>query len=120
MRRFVMVVWCGIQALPVMAGTGPAIDAMQEYPDFAEYADGSISTEQLASTDTGEVLFVNTRNRGQYQAGHIPGAANIEWREILFCAEDMAAGLSGYTRAGRIQVFAGFHPVGYRSEFALS
>ena len=91
MRRFVMVVWCGIQALPVMAETGPAIDAMQEYLDFAEYADGSISTEQLASTDTGEVLFVDARNRGQYEAGHIPGAVNIEWREILARRDEIPA-----------------------------
>ena len=83
MRRFVLLVWCGIPALPVMAETGAAIGAMQEYLDFAEYADGSISTEQLASTGTSGILFFDARNRAQYEAGHIPGAVNIEWREIL-------------------------------------
>ena len=28
-------------------------------------------------------MFVDTRNKGQFEAGHIPGARHIEWREIL-------------------------------------
>jgi rhodanese-related sulfurtransferase len=65
------------------AEDNPAIEAMQEYLDFAEYSEGSISTEQLASIDSEEIFFVDTRNKGQYDEGHIPGAVNIEWREIL-------------------------------------
>jgi len=56
---------------------------MREYMEFAEYAEGSISTDQLASIDTKGIVFVDTRNRGQFDAGHIPGALHIEWREIL-------------------------------------
>ena len=59
------------------------LDHIQEYLDFAEYAEGSISTEQLASIDTRNIFFVDTRDAGQYQEGHIPGAVNIEWRSIL-------------------------------------
>jgi rhodanese-related sulfurtransferase len=66
-----------------LADDNPAIEAMQEYMDFAEYSEGSISTEQLASIESGEVYFVDTRNKGQYNEGHIPGAVNIEWRQIL-------------------------------------
>ena len=60
-----------------------SLEAMQEYMDFAEYADGSISTEQLTSINQEDVIFIDARNRGQYQKGHIPGAINIEWRQIL-------------------------------------
>ena len=60
-----------------------AIEAMQEYMDFAEYFEGSISTEQLAPIGSDEVFFVDVRNKGQYDEGHIPGAVNIEWRQIL-------------------------------------
>ncbi len=60
-----------------------ALDAIQEYLDFAEYAEGSISTEQLASIDNSGIFFVDTRNAGQFAEGHIPGAVNIEWRSIL-------------------------------------
>ena len=65
------------------AKENPAIEVMQEYMEFAEYSEGSISTEQLASIDTSEILFVDTRNKGQFDEGHIPGAVNIEWRQIL-------------------------------------
>ena len=65
------------------AEDNPAIAAMQEYMEFAEYSEGSISTEQLASIETGEIFFVDTRNKGQFDEGHIPGAVNIEWRQIL-------------------------------------
>ena len=65
------------------AENNPAIEAMQEYLDFAEYAEGSISPEQLASIETENILFIDARNEGQYKEGHIPGALNIEWRQIL-------------------------------------
>lgn len=61
----------------------PAVEALQEYMEFAEYGDGSISTEQLESIESKNIYFVDTRNKGQYDAGHIPGAVNIEWRQIL-------------------------------------
>jgi len=65
------------------AENSPAIEAMQEYLDFAEYSEGSISTEQLTSIEAENILFVDARNKGQYKEGHIPGAINIEWRQIL-------------------------------------
>ena len=67
----------------VQAEDNPAIEAMQEYLDFAEYSEGSISPDQLASIDSKNILFVDARNKGQFDAGHIPGAINIEWRQIL-------------------------------------
>lgn len=68
---------------PCWSEENPAIDAIQEYLDFAEYSEGTISTEQLASVTSGEVFFVDTRNKAQYEEGHIPGAVNIEWRQVL-------------------------------------
>ncbi len=69
--------------LPAWAEEDPALDALQEYLDFAEYADGAITPEQLASIDDSKILFVDVRSAERYQAGHIPGALNIEWRQIL-------------------------------------
>jgi rhodanese-related sulfurtransferase len=65
------------------AEDNPAIEAMQEYLDFAEYSEGSLSVEQLASIDNSDIVFIDARNDGQYKQGHIPGAINIEWRQIL-------------------------------------
>ncbi len=70
-------------SLPAWAEEDPVLDALQEYLDFAEYADGAITPEQLASIDDSNVLFVDVRSAERYRAGHIPGALNIEWRQIL-------------------------------------
>lgn len=79
-----MIFVVGIFLTPsTYAEDNPAIDAMQEYMEFAEYSEGSISTEQLTSIETSEIFFVDTRNKGQFNEGHIPGAVNIEWRQIL-------------------------------------
>lgn len=67
----------------VLAENEPALDAIQEYLEFAEYSDGAIMPEQLASIDSKDILYVDARNAERYTAGHIPGAINIEWRQIL-------------------------------------
>ncbi len=65
------------------AEENPAVGAIEEYLEFAEYSDGSISAEQLGSVDAADLYFVDTRNERQYNDGHIPGAVNIEWRQVL-------------------------------------
>jgi len=67
----------------VLAEDDPALETIQEYLEFAEYADGAIMPEQLASIDSKDILFVDARNAERFNAGHIPGAMNIEWRQIL-------------------------------------
>jgi rhodanese-related sulfurtransferase len=61
----------------------PAVEAMQEYMDFANYEAGIIVPEQLTEEVFDSVLFVDTRDSDQFEAGTIPGAVNIEWREVL-------------------------------------
>lgn len=59
------------------------IDGMQGYLDFATYEAGIILPQQIDETVFRAALFVDTRDAGQFEAGHIPGAVNIEWREVL-------------------------------------
>lgn len=68
---------------PALAEQDPALEAIQDYLEFAEYSDGVIMPEQLASIDSKDILFVDARNAERFNAGHIPGAINIEWRQIL-------------------------------------
>ena len=91
MKRTALLLACLLANPAAGAADNPAIEAMQEYLDFAEYSEGSISAEQLASIDSGAVFFVDTRNRGQYGEGHIPGAVNIEWRQILARRDEIPA-----------------------------
>ncbi|WP_457674927.1 rhodanese-like domain-containing protein [Thiolapillus sp.] len=78
--------------LGVQAEEAPVLEAIQEYLDFAEYADGAITPEQLASLEDSNILFVDVRDAERYRAGHIPGAINIEWRQILERREEIPAG----------------------------
>ncbi|MGD2084228.1 MAG: rhodanese-like domain-containing protein, partial [Chromatiales bacterium] len=60
-----------------------AVDAMQEYMDFASYEAGIIVPEQLTEEIFDSVQFIDTRDAGQFESGTIPGAVNIEWRQVL-------------------------------------
>ena len=60
-----------------------AIDALQEYMEFASYSDGALSPEQLEHEGYEGFYIVDTRNSGQFNNGHLPKAVNIEWRDIL-------------------------------------
>lgn len=60
-----------------------AVEAMQDYLMFAEYEAGIILPQQIDEAVFNAVLFVDTRDAEQYEAGTIPGAVHIEWREVL-------------------------------------
>lgn len=72
----------GMHTLPAFAQDA-AIDAMQEYMMFSEYEAGIILPQQLDQTVFETALFVDTRDAGQFEAGTIPGAVDVEWREVL-------------------------------------
>jgi rhodanese-related sulfurtransferase len=57
-------------------------DAVVGYMDFATYDSGIIIPEQLDRTVFEAAMFVDTRDAAQFAAGHVPGAVNIEWREV--------------------------------------
>lgn len=76
-----------VLALALLAGPAaaesPAIKAMQEYMEFSTYEAGIILPQQLSKDVFDNVLFVDTRDAAQFAKGSIPGARNIEWREVL-------------------------------------
>ena len=81
----------GLHAAPVMAQDA-AIDAMQEYLMFSEYESGIILPQQIDREVFETALFVDTRDAGQFQEGTIPGAVNIEWREVLDRIDEIPEG----------------------------
>lgn len=72
----------GLHAAPALA-QDVAVEAMQEYMMFSEYEAGIILPQQLDQTVFETALFIDTRDAGQFEEGTIPGAINIEWREVL-------------------------------------
>ncbi len=65
------------------AAESPAVKAMQDYMEFAPYEAGIIVPQQLTREIFDSVVFIDTRDAAQFAAGSIPGARNIEWREVL-------------------------------------
>lgn len=65
------------------AAENPGIKAMQEYMEFTPYEAGIIVPQQLTKDVFESVAFIDTRDAGQFTKGTIPGARNIEWREVL-------------------------------------
>lgn len=65
------------------AAQNPAVKAMQDYMEFAPYEAGIIVPQQLTKEIFDSVVFIDTRDAAQSAAGSIPGARNIEWREVL-------------------------------------
>lgn len=71
-----------IATLGVQAQADELADEVIGYMDFAPYEAGIILPSQLTEDVFNEVTFVDTRDAEQFQAASIPGAINIEWREI--------------------------------------
>jgi rhodanese-related sulfurtransferase len=70
-------------ASAVFAQDDPVVDAFQEYMMFSEYEAGIILPRQIDQTVFESVMFIDTRDAGQYEKETIPGAVNIEWREVF-------------------------------------
>ena len=66
-------------------------DEIIGYMDFAPYESGIILPAQLTEDVFGSVTFVDTRDAEQYEAATIPGAVNIEWREIPARLDELPA-----------------------------
>lgn len=59
------------------------ISALEGYFDFADANSGTIMAEQLGPEDYKKLLVLDVRDAGQFGKDHIPGAMNIEWRQVF-------------------------------------
>ena len=72
-------------SLPLVApaAENPAVvKAIDEYMDFNEYGSSLIWPEQIPAEVWKKVFVVDARDAAQFAKEHIPGAINIEWRQI--------------------------------------
>jgi rhodanese-related sulfurtransferase len=65
------------------APSDEAVKAMEEYLDFVDYGGGTMLPEQIPSEDWKRFYVIDARDKDQFARGHIPGAVNIEWRQVL-------------------------------------
>lgn len=72
-----------VPAAPVYAEADPVVsDALQEYFDFVDYGAGQITAEQIPAADYDKFFILDVRDAEQFAKEHIPGAVNIEWRQV--------------------------------------
>lgn len=73
----------GVASLPARADDKAVIDALEAYLEFVDYGGATIFPEQIPKDDWKKFFVIDARDAGQYGKGHIPGAVNIEWRQVL-------------------------------------
>ncbi|MDO8888195.1 MAG: rhodanese-like domain-containing protein [Hydrogenophaga sp.] len=66
-----------------LADKAAAIDEMEAYLEFVEYGGGVIFAEQIPKEDWKKFVVIDARDAGQFAKGHIPGAMNMDWRQVL-------------------------------------
>ena len=59
------------------------ISALEDYFGFADANSGTITAAQLSPEDYKKLVVLDVRDAGQFAKDHIPGAMNIEWREVF-------------------------------------
>ncbi|MDO8208542.1 MAG: rhodanese-like domain-containing protein [Gallionella sp.] len=59
------------------------VKAMEEYLAFVDYGGGTISAEQIPKDDWKRFYVIDARDKVQFDKEHIPGAVNLEWRQVL-------------------------------------
>lgn len=80
---FLAVVTVVSASATAIAEDKAAISALEAYFDFSEYEGGTILPEQIPAEDWKNIYVIDTRDAGQFQKAHIPGAVNIDWRKVL-------------------------------------
>lgn len=89
-RHLIAASLIALATTPALAqDTEAAIEVMNDYMMFSGYEDGIILPEQIDREVFENVLFVDTRNAEQFERETIPGAVNIEWREVLDRIDDI-------------------------------
>jgi rhodanese-related sulfurtransferase len=60
-----------------------ATDEMEAYLEFVDYGGGVIFAEQIPKDEWPKMVVIDARDPAQFAKGHIPGAINIDWRQVL-------------------------------------
>lgn len=101
-------------ALPISPASAndDAIEAMNDYMAFQEYESGIMVPQQIDQTVFEASTFIDTRDAEQYEAATIPGAINIEWREVLDRLDEIP-------ESGKVILFCNTGSLSAQATFAL-
>ncbi|HQR85259.1 MAG: sulfurtransferase [Burkholderiales bacterium 35-55-47] len=87
-RRYQILASLALSALflsPVAHADNKAIaaDEMEAYLEFVDYGGGVIFAEQIPKDEWPKMMVIDARDAAQFAKGHIPGAVNMDWRQVL-------------------------------------
>ena len=86
LRLALTVMLAAASCLPLAAqaqADKATINALEGYFDFVDANAGTILPEQIPSEDYKKFHVLDARDAGQFAKEHIPGAVNIEWRQVF-------------------------------------
>ena len=86
------------------------IDEISGYLEFVDYGGGTIFPEQIPKGEYAKMMVIDARDATQYAKEHIPGAVNIEWRQVLAKSGDIPKNkpVLIYCNTGTLSAQAGF------------
>jgi rhodanese-related sulfurtransferase len=86
------------------------IDEISGYLEFVDYGGGTIFPEQIPKGEYAKMMVIDARDAAQYAKDHIPGAVNIEWRQVLAKSGDIPKNkpVLIYCNTGTLSAQAGF------------
>jgi rhodanese-related sulfurtransferase len=87
-----------------------ATDEMEAYLEFVDYGGGVIFAEQIPKDEWAKMFVIDARDAGQFAKGHIPGAVNMDWRQVLAKRNTIPKDKSVliYCNTGSLSAQAGF------------
>lgn len=86
------------------------MDELSGYLEFVDYGGGTIFAEQIPKSEYARMMVIDARDAAQYAKEHIPGAVNIEWRQVLAKSGDIPKNkpVLIYCNTGTLSAQAGF------------
>jgi rhodanese-related sulfurtransferase len=87
-----------------------ATDEMEAYLEFVAYGGGVIFAEQIPKEEWPKMVVIDARDPAQFAKGHIPGAINMGWRQVLAKRNDIPKNkpVLIYCNTGSLSAQAGF------------
>ena len=76
---------CSLLLTPAAQADNKAIvtDEMEAYLEFVDYGGGVIFAEQIPKDEWPKMMVIDARDSAQFAKGHIPGAVNMDWRQVV-------------------------------------
>lgn len=87
LRRLALTLALAAAALAPLAAHAQAdkatISSLEGYFDFVDANAGTILPEQIPAEDYKKFYVLDVRDAAQFGKDHVPGAVNIEWRQVF-------------------------------------